>query len=146
MRTAIGLIAASTLVAGALAGTGDKQVPEATLIAHERALYEAIAKADADRFRTLTLPAGFWATPSGFVPMDRLVAGGLSVFDVPHWGMENPRVVWTEGNAALVLYLRTGGGRFGDRPFAATTLASTLWTKRDGKWVAVYHQESEDIP
>src|SRR4029078_1586835 len=93
MRTAIGVIAAGTLVAGALGGTGEKQASGATLIAHESALYEAIAKGDAERFRTLTLPAGFCATPSCFVPMDRLVAGGLGVFEVPHWGMENPRVV-----------------------------------------------------
>jgi len=146
MRTAIGAIAAVTLVAGTLAGAAAKQASEATLIANERALYEALAKGDAERFRTLTLPAGFWATPSGFVPIDRLVAGGLSVFELPRYSLENPRVVWTEGNSALVLYLRTGGGRFGDRPFAAMTLASTLWTKRDGKWLAVYHQESEDVP
>jgi hypothetical protein len=145
MRTAVGAIAAVTLVAGSLAGASAKQASEATLIANERALYEALAKHDAERFGALILPAGFWATPSGFVPMDRLAAW-LSAFELPRWGIENPRVVWTEGNSALVLYVRTGGGRFGDRPFAAMTLASTLWTKRDGKWVAVYHQESEDTP
>lgn len=145
MRTAIGVTAAIALVASTLAGAASKQASEATLIASERALYGALAKGDAERFRTLILPAGFWATPSGFVPMDRL-AGGLSAFELPQWGIENPHVVWTEGNSALVLYLRTGAGRFGDRPFAAMTLASTLWTKHDGKWVAVYHQESEDVP
>lgn len=145
MRTAIGVIATVTLVARTLAGATSQQASETELIAQERALYDALAKHDADRFRTLTLPAGFWATPSGFVPMDRL-AGGLSPFELPDGGIENPHVVWTEGNSALVLYLRTGGGRFGERPFPSLMLASTLWTKRDGKWVAVYHQESEDNP
>ena len=29
--------------------------------------------------------------------------------------------------------------------FASLMLASTLWTKRGGKWVAVHHQESEYV-
>jgi hypothetical protein len=145
MRTVIGVIAAVTLVASPQAAATTKQASDSALITNERALYDALARHDAERFRGLTLPTGFWATPSGFVLMDRL-ADGLSPFELPHWGIDNPHVVWTDGNTALVLYVRTGGGRFGERPFASTTLASTLWTKRDGKWVAVYHQESEDSP
>jgi hypothetical protein len=41
------------------------------------------------------------------------------------------------------LYVRTGGGTFRGQAFGHTTLVSTLWTKRNGKWLAVYHQESE---
>jgi len=141
----MGVLGAMTVVASTLAGTASKQASETTLIANERALYEALAKGDAERFRTLTLPAGFWATPSGFVPMGPL-AGGLRAFELPKVSLENPRVVWTEGNSALVLYVRTGGGSYDQRSFAPMTLASTLWTKRAGKWVAVYHQESEDTP
>lgn len=145
MHTAIGMIAGVTLVASTFVGATARQASETELIAKERALYEAVAKHDAERFRSLTLPSGFWATPSGFVPIDRL-ADGLSPFELPEGGMDNPHVVWTEGNSALVLYLRTGGGRFGERPFPSMMLASTLWTKRDGKWLAVYHQESENNP
>jgi hypothetical protein len=145
MRRGIGVIGAIALVANTWTGAASQQASEAALIANERALYGALAKGDAERFRTLILPSGVWATPTGFVPMDRL-AGGLEGFAVPQWGIENPHVVWTEGNSALVLYIRTGGGLFGDRPFAPMTLASTLWTKRGGKWLAVYHQESDDFP
>ena len=145
MRTAIGVIAGMTLVASAIVARTPSQASATVLIANERELYEAVAKHDAERFRSLTLPAGFWATPTGFVPIDRL-AGGLSPFELPEGGIESPHVVWTEGDSALVLYLRTGGGRFGERPFPSVMLASTLWTRRDGKWLAVYHQESEDNP
>src|SRR5689334_19636252 len=105
MRTGIGMIAGVTLVASAFVGATARQASETELIAKERALYDAIAKHDAERFRSLTLPAGLWATPSGFVPIDRL-AGGLSSFELPDGGIDNPRVVWTEGNSALVLYVR----------------------------------------
>ena len=145
MRTALGVIGGMVAVASALAGAASKQASETTLIANERALYEAVAKGDAEKFRSLVLSEGWWTTPSGWVPMGPL-AGGLGAFELPKWGIENPHVVWTDGDSALVLYIRTGGGRYGERPLAAMNLASTLWTKRGGKWVAAYHQESEDIP
>jgi hypothetical protein len=147
MRRVIGVLGVMALTAGTPAGTraASSQTSDAQLITNERALYDAVAKNDPERFRSLVLSDGFWATPSGWVPMGPL-AGGLSAFEVPKWAIENPRVVWTDGNSALLLYIRTGGGLYGDRPFAPMTLASTLWTKRDGKWVAVYHQESADIP
>ena len=74
------------------------------------------------------------------------LAGGLRAFELPKWSIENPHVVWTDGNSALLLYARTGGGSYDHRPFAPMMLASTLWTKRSGKWVAVHHQESENVP
>ncbi len=55
----------------------------------------------------------------------------------------NPRVTWSNDSSALVLYARTGGGRFSGHPLGATTLASTLWTKRGDKWLAVHHQETD---
>jgi len=114
---------------------------EKMLIANERALFDAIARHDKAAFQALVAPDGIWATPTGFVPMN-LLANGLDVFDVPKFGIENAHVIWTDGNAALLPYPRTGGGSFGGHPFASVMMASTLWTKRDGKWVAVYHQES----
>jgi hypothetical protein len=59
------------------------------------------------------------------------------------WAIENPRVIWSDDNSALLLYSRTGGGAFGEQRFAATMMASTLWTKRSGKWLAVHHQETD---
>jgi hypothetical protein len=32
---------------------------------------------------------------------------------------------------------------FHNQPLASTTLASTVWTKRNGKQVAVHHQETD---
>lgn len=149
MRIIIVAIGAVALAAAAgvlpRTGTPSTQGTDAALVANERALYEALAKGDTERFRTLTLPEGIWTTPSGFVPMGPL-AGGLSAFELPGWGIENPHVVWTDGNSALLLYARTGGGRYAGHPFAPLTLASTLWAKRDGRWVAVHHQESEHVP
>ena len=146
MRTISGILAAAALAAVAL-GAHERAAPkpgaqtEATLIEKERALIDAVAKGDKDAYKALVLAGGIWTTPSGFVPMGPM-ADGLQAFQLPKWGIENPRVLWTDGTSALVLYTRTGGGRFDLWELAPRTLASTLWTKRDGKWVAVHHQES----
>jgi hypothetical protein len=112
------------------------------LIANEHSLYQAVAKADKASFQSLVLPEGVWTTMSGFIPLGRL-ADGLDAFQLQKWGIDNPRVTWTDGNTAILLYVRTGGGTFNGHPFAAVTLASTLWTKRGDKWLAIHHQETD---
>lgn len=148
MSKIIGTVA-TILLAVAASGAQEKAPPkrvddatEKLLIANERALYGAAANADKASFQALVLPEGVWTTAYGFVPMRQFV-DGLEQFQVPKWGIENPHVIWSNGSSALLLYVRTGGGQFGDQSFAPMTLASTLWAKRSGKWVAVHHQETD---
>ena len=141
MGALVPLIAA-TLVAQDVSPAKLDEAAQKALIANERALLTAVAKNDKAAFQSLVEPDGVWATVTGFVPMGPL-ANGLTEFEMPNWTIENPRVVWTDGNAALLLYIRTGGGSFGGRTLPPMMLASTLWTKRAGKWLAVNHQESE---
>ena len=42
-----------------------------------------------------------------------------------------------------VAYKWTGSGTFAGQPFPSTVYASTVWTKKGDKWIAVFHQESE---
>lgn len=111
------------------------------LIANERSLYEAVKKRDKASFQSLVLPEGNWTTTSGFVPLG-LLANGLEHVQLPNWSVENLRVTWTDGDSALLLYVRRGGGNVSGELPPQMTLASTLWTKRDGKWLAVHHQET----
>jgi hypothetical protein len=144
MRNIVGTFAAILLSLGINAAQ-DKTISkpnETTLIANERALGLAVAKADKASFSSLVLPEGVWTTKTGFVPMN-LLADGLEDFQVPQWEIVNPHVIWMDENSAIVLYVRTGGGTFHDRPFAATSLASTVWAKRNGKWLALHHQETD---
>ena len=112
------------------------------LIANERALLETVTKADNASFRSLVVPDGVWTSKTGFIPMNLLV-DGLESFKITRWDLVNPHVTWIDDNAAIVLYTWTGVGTFADQPLASTTLASTVWTRRNGTWRAVHHQESE---
>jgi hypothetical protein len=146
MRPIVGTLVAAVVTAAGVAAQGSPATKldaatEALLVRNEHALIDAVAKGDKAAYQTLVLPEGIWTTPSGFVPMGPM-ADGLQGFQLPKWGIENPRVVWTDGNSALLLYTRSGGGRYDLWQFTPRTLASTLWTKRGGTWVAVHHQES----
>jgi hypothetical protein len=143
MRTAI-VVLGAVLLAGAAPSAQNKSNAEIekVLVGDEQALYQAVATANKAAFVALVAPAGVWTTPFGFVPMNRL-ADSLASFKLPEWGGANIRVTWRDDNAALVSYTRTGGGEFSHQSFATTTLATTLWTKHDGKWVAVHHQETD---
>jgi hypothetical protein len=145
MRLIAGTLGVLMLVTGARAAqdnAGTDAAAARELIAQERALYGAVASGDRAAFDALVLPDGTWTTGSGFVPM-RLLAGALSSFELPQWDIVNPHVTRTGSDAAVVLYSRSGGGRYAGQPLAALTLASTVWTRRDGKWLAVHHQETD---
>ena len=134
-----------TLAATAAGQTGPAKpndVADKTLIANERALLEAVTKADNASFQSLVVADGVWTTKTGFVPMNLLV-DGLESFQVTRWDVVNPHVTWIDDNAAVVLYSRTGVATFGEQPLAPTTLASTVWIRRGGKWLALHHQETD---
>ena len=145
MRTLI-VVAALVAIASAAPrpAASVQSVDEAAVIRSEKALYAAVAAGDKTAFQALTLPEGVWTTPTGFVPM-RPLADGLGAFAVAKWTIENPHVIWSGDTSALLLYTRMGGGSYASRPFASIMLASTLWTKRNGTWLAVHHQETEDV-
>ena len=112
-----------------------------TLLASERALHAAVAKADKPAFTSLVLPEGVWANSQGFIPLN-LLANGLDGFQVPKWDIVNPHVTRLDENSAIVLYSWIGTGSSQDRSVQQTTVASTVWTRRNGKWLAALHQET----
>jgi hypothetical protein len=62
---------------------------EQILIANERALLNAVAKADRAAFLSLTAPEGEWTTSQGFIPLN-LLADGLEGFRLSKWEILNP--------------------------------------------------------
>src|SRR6187200_559566 len=148
MRNMAVIVAASLVVTIAVAYGQERPTGkpnntfEQTLIANERALQAAVAKTDKSAFVSLVLPEGTWTTKQGFVPMN-LLADGLLGFDVTKWEIINPHVTRLSEDSAVVIYTWSGTGAFHGQPLPATTLASTAWTRRDGKWRAAHHQETE---
>jgi hypothetical protein len=112
------------------------------LIDQERKLMESIAKGDKAAFRGLVAADGVWARAGSFVP-NAVFADAVDQFKVTKWDIGTPHVLWVDPTTAVLAYVWTGAGTFNDRDLAPHLIASTVWTRRGGNWVAVYHHESD---
>jgi shikimate 5-dehydrogenase len=84
MPKILGVLAAMLLTAPGMHAQTTASAADAALIANERALYDAVAKADRTAFLSLVHPEGVWATKQGFVPTN-LLADGLDAFALTKW-------------------------------------------------------------
>lgn len=141
---ALVVVVAATAFArsGATGQPADRVAAERLLIDRERRLNESLTKQDRGAFLALTASDGVWASTGSFVPAGAL-AGVLNQIEITQWDLVNPNVVWVDTGTAVVSYVWAGTARFFGRPVAPKRVASTVWTKRGGEWVAVFHQESD---
>ena len=139
--------AAAILLALTAANAQEKDIQrgettEQILVANERALLNAVAEADRAAFLSLIAPEGEWTTAQGFIPLN-LLADGLEGVRLSKWEILNPQIRRLTDDSALVVYVWTATGTFNGKPLPPTMLASTAWTRRSGKWLAVHHQDTE---
>lgn len=112
------------------------------LIANERKINEAVAKGDKATFSALVLPTAWMADGNGFMKTSDFLAGFADI-KLSSWAIGDEKVSWVDNNTAIVTYKWTGAGTWQGQPLPAATYASTVWTKKGDKWIAVYHQESD---
>ena len=144
------------LLAGAIVAVGAKsaraQDPQAekTIIANERAVNDAVAKANVAGFKQHVSADG-WSVDG---MMGRMaVADFIKDFDkmakdmkVSSWDITDSKVQWVDANTAVHTYKWAGQGTYQGQPIPSPVWASTVWTKKNGKWMAVFHQESASMP
>ena len=140
---------ASTLLLLACAAPAFAQASKATtekaLIANENKVADAIAKHDLKTFNDLVMADGVAADMGGFMK----VSDFTKAFDqvkVSSWHIMNPQVIWVNDKTAVVAYTWMGKGTYMNQPMPETVYASTVWTERNGKWVAIFHQETAAAP
>jgi len=122
---------------------------EKTLIANERAVIDAFAKGNRAAFEKFVSRDGFGVDPM----MGRMTnAETLKTFEqmtkdmkITSWTMTEEKVLWADANTAILNYTWTGKGSYQGQPIPSPTFASTVWTKRGGNWVAIFHQETNKI-
>jgi hypothetical protein len=115
---------------------------EEALVASETRLNAAVAKGDVVAFKGLVAPDAWSADAGGFMKVSDFAAMMPQV-KVNEWKISDPKVTWLDANTALVTYTWTGSGTMNGTAFGGPTYCSTVWTKKAGKWLAAYHQETE---
>lgn len=123
------------------------QAPSAldkALIANEQKINEAVAKGDKAAFNALVAPDAWSIDGMGLMKVSDFAAV-LDQLKIKTWKLTDENVSWVDQTTAIVTSKWTGSGTFQGQPVPGTTYASTVWTKKGDKWVAVFHQESEAV-
>lgn len=142
-------VAAALLMLGCTAAVvaqaGSKAAIEKTLITNENKVNEAVAKHDVKTFTDLVASDAVSADGMGFMKVADFVKS-INDVKIGSWHIMDTQVHWADDKTAVLTYTWMGSGTFKGEPLPATTFSSTVWTERNGKWVAVFHQESAAAP
>lgn len=122
------------------AETGDTS---ANLISQEKQIYDAIKSKNSDSFGSMLADDFILIADDGIhnkADTIKVVQG----FNVTDTTLSDWKVLMLDKDAAVVYYSATMKGTSNGQPMPGTPArASSAWVNRGGKWVAVYHQESE---
>ncbi|MEO7271535.1 MAG: nuclear transport factor 2 family protein [Vicinamibacterales bacterium] len=119
---------------------------EKAILANERGATEAFAKGNLAGFKAVVAADG-WAVDSvmGRVPVADLMkdfAGATKELKITSWDITDSKVVWIDASTAIHSYKWTGKGTDHGKPVVSPVWASTVWTKKNGNWMALFHHES----
>jgi hypothetical protein len=140
------LMAGAMIVGGTTYAWAQDAQAEKTIIANERAVNAAFAKGNLAGFKEHVAAEG-WAIDPMMGPM--AVAEFMKDFEknakemtIASWDISDSKFQWVDPNTAVHIYKWTGKGTYQGQPLPSPTWSSTLWTKKNGKWSAVFHQET----
>ena len=128
-----------------VAQAGSKAATEKALIANENKINEAVAKHDVKTFTDLVANDAVSADGMGVMKVADFVKS-MNDMKVASWHIMDTQVYWVDDKTAVLTYSWMGSGTYKGEAIPATTYSSTVWTERNGKWVAVFHQESAAAP
>ncbi|HBB86485.1 MAG TPA: hypothetical protein DC047_02585 [Blastocatellia bacterium] len=116
---------------------------EADAIAKEKAIWDAITKKDYDGFAAMLDSTQLEVMPDGV--MDKATSiTSVKDFEPTETSFSNWKFLSIDKDAYVVVYDANMKGKYKGKEFPpATVHASSAWANRDGKWLAVYHQECE---
>ena len=113
------------------------------LLAHEQMLLDAYKDHKADVFRKDLATEALMIDASG--PQNReAILTGIASGDcaVNSATATDAKLLNVDRDTAVLYYTLKLDGKCGNNPLPGTVYASTLYNKRAGKWVPVFHQET----
>jgi hypothetical protein len=144
------LMAGTLIACGTTYAWAQDAQAEKTIIANERAISASFAKGNLAGFKEHVATDGFAIDPvMGPMTVAEFVKGWDAMvkdMKIASWDITDSKVQWVDANTAVHFYKWTGKGTFQGQPMPSPTWASTVWTKKNGKWAAVFHQETLVAP
>jgi hypothetical protein len=123
------------------AAAGDHAATEKAIVANENKVLAALSKQDKAGFSALMGPGSIAADETGFMKVDDFVSM-IDQLKMSAYKISDSKFLWVDPSTVVHYFTWTGTGSFQGQPFKSPTYASTVWTKKGGTWLAVFHQES----
>src|SRR2546427_1636 len=118
-------------------------ISEAEVIAKEKDAWDAVKNKNSEGFREIMADNGLYVSHHGVLDPDGIVreTAELELTDLT---FSDWKVVPIDKAAVLVTYTAHINGRIKGMPLVSSQVrSSTAWVNREGKWLAVYHQDCE---
>lgn len=119
---------------------------EADAIAKEKAIWDAIKNKDYETFTNMLDSNQVEVLGEGVFDKARSIAG-VKEFEPSEANFSDWKYLPVNKNVVLLTYTVAVKGKYKGKAFPLESArASSAWVNRDGKWLAVYHQESPVQP
>ena len=115
----------------------------AALQAHEQMLLDAFVKKQADVFRKDLSSDAVMIDQGGISDREKIITG-IAAPDctITTATVTDAKVINIDRDSAVLYYTLKMDGKCGNNAVPGTVYASTVYAKRAGKWVPVFHQET----
>ena len=129
------------------AAPADRAAVEKQVTATEQKINDAFAKRDVAGMKANVADDAVAIDPGGVTPVGeffkQLPTMDVKLTDVR---LSDFQYHWVDANNVVLTYTWTGKGTVMGQPIQSPTFGSTLYTKRNGKWLAYFHQETPAAP
>ena len=140
------LMAGAMIAGGTTHASAQDAQAEKTIVAQERAVSDAFAKGNLAGFKEHVAAEGWSIDPvMGPTSVADFVKGFEAMakeMKIASWDITDSRFQWLDANTAVHIYKWTGKGTYQGQPLPSPTWSSTVWSKKNGKWTALFHQET----
>ncbi|HZR24569.1 MAG TPA: nuclear transport factor 2 family protein [Vicinamibacterales bacterium] len=111
------------------------------LMAAENKMLDDLTAGKKDAFFAVIAPGSWSVDEGGWMKIDDFKQSWDQI-KIQSSKTSDMKVVPINATAAIVTYKLEQKGSMGGQPFPSPVYASTVWVQKNGKWWAVFHQES----
>lgn len=133
--------AASAQTAKPMAKPAAKTAMGARLMAAENKMLDDLTKHDKDAFFAWIVPGSWSVDEGGWMKIDDFRQAWDQI-KIESSKTADMKVLPLGAGSAIVTYKLEQKGTMAGQPFPSPVYASTVWMQKNGKWLAVFHQES----
>ena len=118
-------------------------ISEADLTAKEKQVWDAVERKDYDAFAAMFDSDYIEVNNIGVLDKAATLAATKKV-TLSDVSFSDWKMLPIDKAAVLITYTASFKGSFEGKPFPSTSVrASSAWVNRDGKWLSIYHQETD---